>query len=46
MPAGHVAALADAPGAEVAVLEVDESYLGQLLEETRPRVVVLFEPLA
>ncbi len=41
MPAGHVAALADAPDATVAVLEVDEGYLGRLIEETHPEVVVL-----
>jgi UDP-N-acetylmuramyl tripeptide synthase len=40
MPAGHVAALAGAPAA-AAVLEVDEGYLGRLIEETAPRVVVL-----
>ena len=41
MPAGHVAAMVDSPRATAAVLEVDESYLGQLIEETHPRVVVL-----
>ncbi len=41
MPAGHVAALAgSAPGAD-AVLEVDEGYLGRLIDDTSPRVVVL-----
>lgn len=40
MPAGHVSALAVSPGAP-AVLEVDESYLGRLVEETHPRVVLL-----
>ena len=41
MPAGHVAALAgSAPGTD-AVLEVDEGYLGALIEDTDPRVVVL-----
>ena len=41
MPAGHVSALAGArPGAD-AVLEVDEGYLGRLIDETAPRVVVL-----
>ena len=41
MPAGHVAALAQSrPGAD-AVLEVDEGYLGRLIDETSPRVVVL-----
>ncbi len=41
MPAGHVAALVDAPSAPVAVLEVDEGYLGRVVAETAPRVVVL-----
>ena len=41
MPAGHVAALAGAPAGADAVLEVDEGYLGRLIEETHPRVVVL-----
>lgn len=41
MPAGHVAALVDAPGAATAVLEVDEGYLGRLIEDTDPRVIVL-----
>jgi UDP-N-acetylmuramyl tripeptide synthase len=41
MPAGHVSALAGSPPGSDAVLEVDESYLGRLLEETAPRVVVL-----
>jgi len=41
MPAGHVAALAGAPDAPVAVLEVDEGYLGQLIEYSHPEVVVL-----
>ena len=41
MPAGHVAALADAPDADVAVLEVDESYLGRLVETGAPEAVVL-----
>ncbi len=41
MPAGHVAALAAAPGVAVAVLEVDEGYLGRLVDDTRPDVVVL-----
>ncbi|MGD0393714.1 MAG: MurT ligase domain-containing protein [Acidimicrobiales bacterium] len=41
MPAGHVSALAgSSPGAD-AVLEVDEGYLGRLIAETSPRVVVL-----
>ncbi len=41
MPAGHVAALVADRHAPVAVLEVDEGYLGQLIEEARPRVIVL-----
>jgi lipid II isoglutaminyl synthase (glutamine-hydrolysing) len=41
MPAGHVAALVEFPAAVVCVLEVDEGYLGRVLEEARPRVVVL-----
>ena len=41
MPAGHVAALVGAPTAEVAVLEVDEGYLGRCIVETAPEVVVL-----
>jgi len=41
MPAGHVAALAGAPDAPVAVLEVDEGYLGRLIDEAHPEVVVL-----
>jgi UDP-N-acetylmuramyl tripeptide synthase len=41
MPAGHVAALAGAPEAVVAVLEVDEGYLGHLITESAPAVVVL-----
>ena len=41
MPAGHVAALVGSPPSATAVLEVDEGYLGRLIEETRPRVVVL-----
>jgi UDP-N-acetylmuramyl tripeptide synthase len=41
MPAGQVAALVAAPLAPVAVLEVDEGYLGRLIEDTDPRVVVL-----
>jgi lipid II isoglutaminyl synthase (glutamine-hydrolysing) len=40
MPAGHVSALAERPGAP-AVLEVDESYLGRLIDETHARVVLL-----
>ena len=41
MPAGHVAALAGAPRAPLAVLEVDEGYLGRLIDESHPDVVVL-----
>ena len=41
MPAGHVSALAGTPPGADAVLEVDEGYLGRLIDETRPRVVVL-----
>lgn len=41
MPAGHVAALAGSPGVRLAVLEVDEGYLGRLVTETAPSVVVL-----
>jgi UDP-N-acetylmuramyl tripeptide synthase len=41
MPAGHVAAMVGALPAATAVLEVDEGYLGRVIGETRPRVVVL-----
>jgi UDP-N-acetylmuramyl tripeptide synthase len=41
MPAGHVAALIGTRPSGTVVLEVDEGYLGQLIEETRPQVVVL-----
>jgi UDP-N-acetylmuramyl tripeptide synthase len=41
MPAGHVAALAESPAGAAAVLEVDEGYLGRLIEEAAPRVVIL-----
>ncbi len=41
MPAGHVAALVGAPAARIAVLEVDEGYLGRCITETGPEVVVL-----
>jgi lipid II isoglutaminyl synthase (glutamine-hydrolysing) len=41
MPAGHVAAMVESMGATTAVLEVDEGYLGRVIEQTRPRVVVL-----
>ncbi len=40
MPAGHVAALAQGPSANVA-LEVDEAWLADTLRTTNPRVVVL-----
>jgi lipid II isoglutaminyl synthase (glutamine-hydrolysing) len=41
MPAGHVAALVAEPDAPAAVLEVDESYLGGMLEAVHPAVVLL-----
>jgi UDP-N-acetylmuramyl tripeptide synthase len=41
MPAGHVAAMVGSPRQVPAVLEVDEGYLGRVMEETRPDVVVL-----
>ncbi|MDQ1360805.1 MAG: hypothetical protein QOJ44_1182, partial [Acidimicrobiaceae bacterium] len=41
MPAGHVAALIGTEDSAAAVLEVDESYLGQLMEDTHPAVVLL-----
>jgi UDP-N-acetylmuramyl tripeptide synthase len=41
MPAGHLAALATNSAARAVVLEVDEVYLGRLIDESRPRVVVL-----
>jgi UDP-N-acetylmuramyl tripeptide synthase len=41
MPAGHVAALIGTEDSAAAVLEVDESYLGQLIEDTHPAVVLL-----
>src|SRR6202167_812845 len=41
MEAGLVAALAKAPDATLAVLEVDESYLPAMLKATSARVVVL-----
>ena len=42
MPAGHVVGAGRQPSPESdAVLEVDESYLGRLIDETAPRVVVL-----
>jgi UDP-N-acetylmuramyl tripeptide synthase len=41
MPTGHTSALAKAGATRYAVLEVDEHYLPQVLEATRPRVVAL-----
>jgi len=41
MPAGHVAALSGDADAPVAVLEVDEGYLGRVVDDARPAVVVL-----
>jgi len=41
MPAGHVAALVGSPGVPLAVLEVDEGYLGRLVTEVAPTAVVL-----
>ena len=41
MEAGLVAALAKAPDATLAVLEVDEKYMPAMLEKTGARVVVL-----
>lgn len=41
MPAGHVAALIGARPSGTVVLEVDEVYLGQLIEVGHPQVVVL-----
>ncbi len=41
MPAGHVAAMVGSLRAPTAVLEVDEGYLGRVIEATHPRVVVL-----
>jgi UDP-N-acetylmuramyl tripeptide synthase len=41
MPAGHVAALIGARPSGTVVLEVDEGYLGQLIEVAHPQVVVL-----
>ncbi|MGD0313914.1 MAG: DUF1727 domain-containing protein [Acidimicrobiales bacterium] len=41
MPPGHVAALVGSPPTASAVLEVDEGYLGRLVEDASPRVVVL-----
>jgi UDP-N-acetylmuramyl tripeptide synthase len=41
MPAGHVAALIGTRPTGTVVLEVDEGYLGQLIEVAHPQVVVL-----
>jgi lipid II isoglutaminyl synthase (glutamine-hydrolysing) len=41
MEAGMVSALAKAPDATIAVLEVDEKYIPAMLKATRPRVLVL-----
>ena len=41
MPAGHAAALAERRDASLVVLEVDEGYLDQVVEATKPEVVVL-----
>ena len=41
MPAGHVAALIGTRPTGTVVLEVDEGYLGHLIEEVHPQVVVL-----
>jgi lipid II isoglutaminyl synthase (glutamine-hydrolysing) len=41
MPAGHVAALVSGAKEHTAVLEVDESYLEQLVQETNPATVLL-----
>ena len=41
MPTGHTSALARAGHTPLAVLEVDEHYLGQVLAATTPRVVAL-----
>ncbi|GAA1523156.1 MurT ligase domain-containing protein [Dactylosporangium maewongense] len=41
MPTGHTSALAKAGATPYAVLEVDEHYLKQVLDATRPRVVAL-----
>ncbi|HEX6969264.1 MAG TPA: Mur ligase family protein, partial [Micromonosporaceae bacterium] len=41
MPTGHTSALARAGATPYAVLEVDEHYLAQVIEATRPRVVAL-----
>ncbi|MEV6346676.1 MurT ligase domain-containing protein [Actinoplanes sp. NPDC051851] len=41
MPTGHTSALAKEGHTPFAVLEVDEHYLAQVIEATRPRVVAL-----
>jgi len=41
MPAGHVAALVGGRGAPTGCLEVDEAYLGRVLDDTHAEVVVL-----
>jgi len=41
MENGAVVALAREPDAKVAVLEVDEAFLGRVADTTRPRVIVL-----
>lgn len=41
MPPGHVAALGTAPADATAVLEVDERWLGRVMEATRPSTVLL-----
>lgn len=41
MPTGHTTALAKTPRAQFAALEVDEHYLGQLLEAAHPKTVAL-----
>ncbi|GAA3451156.1 MurT ligase domain-containing protein [Dactylosporangium matsuzakiense] len=41
MPTGHTSALAKAGATPYAVLEVDEHYLRQVLDQTSPRVVAL-----
>jgi UDP-N-acetylmuramyl tripeptide synthase len=41
LPTGHTSALAKAGPTPYAVLEVDEHYLGRVIEATQPRVVAL-----
>ncbi|GLZ53833.1 UDP-N-acetylmuramyl peptide synthase [Actinomycetospora sp. NBRC 106378] len=41
MPDGITTALLDAPGTRLAVMEVDESYLGEVAAATDPAVIVL-----